>query len=389
MTFEFVCHATPSMRSVWGPGALGQIAVELDRVRAESVVLVCGRSMSADDATMSSVREALGTRLAGVFSAAREHSPVTSVEEAARVIEDASADAVIALGGGSAIVTARAASILVAEAVPVRELATTRGADGRLVSPRLAAPKLPQFILATTPTTAYAKAGAAVRDTETGERLALFDPKARASVVIFDERLAETAPSALVVSASLNALSMSVDGVQSARSDPLAEAYFAQAIREIVTTLPCIVAGDEGDTGSSRVRLMIAALMAGHASDFVGTGISQPLSHAIGPVSTTSNGNVEALLLPHVARFNMDVTSGQLAKVGGVVSRERVSAHDVPGLLEAFLADIDAPTTLREIGIEKADFPTIIAHAHDDWSLTRVPKPIDADGLRALLEEAW
>ena len=67
----------------------------------------------------------------------------------------------VAVGGGSSVVTARAATILLGEGRDVRELCTRREADGRLVSPKLAAPKLPQWVVPSSPTTAYAKAGAA------------------------------------------------------------------------------------------------------------------------------------------------------------------------------------------------------------------------------------
>ena len=55
------------------------------------------------------------------------HSPIPVVEEASRELERLGADSVIAIGGGSAIVTARAASILHAEKRDVRELCTQRG----------------------------------------------------------------------------------------------------------------------------------------------------------------------------------------------------------------------------------------------------------------------
>ena len=64
----------------------------------------------------------------------------------------------------------------------MRDLCTTRGPDGRLSSPKLLAPKIPNWVVPSTPITAYAKAGTAVRDPDTDERLALFDPKTRALV---------------------------------------------------------------------------------------------------------------------------------------------------------------------------------------------------------------
>ena len=72
----------------------------------------------------------MGDRCAGVFTGVRAHSPVPSVAAAAEELKRLQADAVIAVGGGSAIVTARAASILAAENRDVRELCTTQDAKG-------------------------------------------------------------------------------------------------------------------------------------------------------------------------------------------------------------------------------------------------------------------
>lgn len=187
---------------------------------------------------LARVESALGERLAARFDGVREHSPLPAVEAARTALADAQADAVIAVGGGSAIVTARAATILLAEQRDVRELCTRREADGRLTSPKLLAPKLPQWVVPTTPTTAYAKAGSAVRDPETGERLALFDPKTGAQGIFIDPVMALTAPVELALASGLNAFSMAVEGLQSEVDDPLAEALLTHALRMLAEWLP-------------------------------------------------------------------------------------------------------------------------------------------------------
>jgi len=178
---------------------------ELDRLGCSRAVIVCAAWVHDCPHVLAALQAALGARLAGCFDGVQEHSPVPAVEEARRSLERAGADAVIAVGGGSAIVTARAASILLAEKRDVRELCTRRAADGRLTSPRLLAPKIPNWVVPTTPISAYAKAGSAVRDPETGERLALFDPKTRAQGIFLDPDMALTAPAGLAGSAALNA----------------------------------------------------------------------------------------------------------------------------------------------------------------------------------------
>lgn len=386
MTIPIVRHVGTAARTLWGDGALGQLPAELDRVGSQRVVAVVARSVAARSDLMGALGDTLGGRLIDVFSDVREHSPYPQVQMAADLLASLEADSVLAVGGGSAIVTARAATILACEKREIRELATQRGADGRLVSPRLSAEKIPNFILATTPSTAYAKAGAAVRDPETGERLALFDPKMRAQTVIFDPVFALTAPASLVSSASLNVMAMAVDGMQAVGENPLAEALLAQGLREVRDHLPRVT--EDGADAQARIRLMLAALLVGQGSDFAGTGIAQALSHALGPRSTVANGVVEAMLLPHTASYNADVTGLSQVRIAETF-RTHEQTGGLPALVSQYLAALGAPRTLREIGISKSVLDEVIEHTLDDWFITRVPKKVDRAALRNILESAW
>ena len=147
---------------------MAELPRELDRLGCRRALVVCGRSMQAHTAVMDHIVANLSSRCVGFFADVKEHSPLPTVETAARDLVRLEADALIAIGGGSAIVTARAASILAAEGRDARELCTRRGPDGALTSPRLLKPKLPIWIVPSTPTTAYGKAGSAVRDPGTG-----------------------------------------------------------------------------------------------------------------------------------------------------------------------------------------------------------------------------
>ena len=131
-------HITPPLRLFHGPESLGQLGRELDRVNSKRAVIFCGASLARQGTLLDVVRSAMGDRCAGVFTGVRAHSPVPSVAAAAEELKRLQADAVIAVGGGSAIVTARAASILAAEDRDVRELCTTQDAKGGLKSPKLA-----------------------------------------------------------------------------------------------------------------------------------------------------------------------------------------------------------------------------------------------------------
>jgi alcohol dehydrogenase class IV len=386
MTSASVRHITPAFRTFAGDRSLSALDKDLTRSDCQRVMLVCGASMLRHGDALALVEAAIGNRLVSRFSDVREHSPVDSVEAAARQLTSSEADAVVALGGGSAVVTTRAAAILSAEDRPVRDLATRRE-NGRLTSPRLAAPKIPQFIVPSTPTTAYAKAGAAVRDVENGERFALFDPKARAAGVYMHPRVASTAPARLARSSSLNAFVMAVDGLQSGVEDPLAEANMRQALRMLGEWMPQVTDPIDGSAG---VQLMLASLLSGMASDHLGTGLAQPLAHALGPLSTVGNGVVEAMILPFTMRFNIGHTDQQLVAVAEALRPTGPWDPDSAiHAVEEFLADVGVPTRLRDVGIDRASFEMVADHVMDDWSSTTVPRRADRTEILGILHSAW
>lgn len=372
-------HAAPAFRTFCGAGSLRSLPRELDRVGARRTVIFCGASMRRQHAdALERVQDAVGSRLVAVFDGVQAQSPLPSVRTGASVVRDTRADAVIAVGGGSAVVTARACIILVAEQADIRELCTRRMPDGRLQSPRLTAPKIPSWIVPTTPTTAYAKAGAAVRDPDTHERLALFDPKARAQGVFLDPILASTAPDALVRGAALDAFAMAVEALQSNFSDPLAEALLAHSLHMLAARLPRFHSSPH-DSGE-RLELMVAALLAGEGSDHAGGGLAQALGHATGPRSSTSNGVVEAMFLPHAMRFNARATAAGLARV-----RQALGETTIDDLLRA----IQIPRRLRDAGVTRDVLDEVAEQAMADWALTRSPLPATLHDVRAILKQAW
>jgi alcohol dehydrogenase class IV len=386
-------HHTPPLRLHHGGGALAELPRELDRLGCRRAVVFCGASMARPGGGLERVAGALGERLAATFCGVREHSPLPSVEAGARVLQECGADAVVALGGGSAIVTARAATIVAAEGQPVRALCTRADAQGRMTSPRLLAPKLPQFVLPTTPTTACVKAGSAVHDPATGERLALFDPKTRAQAVFIDGGLLALAPVTLLRGAALNALAMAVEGLESAQGDPLSDALLMHAVRLLARGLPQLDAMPQ-DAGL-RGELVLAAILTGQGTDFTGGGLASVLGHAIGPRCGVANGIVNAIVLPHTLRFNASHTGERMWKLAASLPASEVAGSGSDPLqaiaaVEALLAQLPLPRRLRETRLVREDIPAVVAQAQADFFLQRNPRPVQGrDELAQLVQACW
>jgi alcohol dehydrogenase class IV len=383
-------HITPPLRLFHGPESLSNLGRELDRVKSTRAVIFCGSSLSREGTLLQRVTSAMGERCAGTFTGVRAHSPVPSVEAAADELKRLQADAVIAVGGGSAIVTARAASILAAEERGVRELCTTRDEKGGLRSPKLLAPKIPQFVIPTTPTTATVKAGSAVFDPKQGERLALFDPKTRAHSLFIDPQMLLSAPRELVTSASLNTFATSIEGLMSRSGNPISDALLMHAVRLFAQHLPDV---DRHDDPGVRGDLVLAAMLCGQGTDHTGAGVTTVLGHAIGARYAMENGIANAIVLPHVLRFNADAAAVGLAKVAAALGLPSNNARSLlPATVhavESIFNALNIPKRLRDFGISAEALPAIAEISMGDWFLRGNPRPVrDAAELQDILEQA-
>lgn len=386
-------HVAPELRLFSGTDSLEALVRELKRNGCRRAVVVCGRSVAASPA-MSALRNVLGPSLAGECASVRPNSPVSAVLLVARQLEALRADAVIAVGGGSAAVTARAASILLAEKRAPEELCTRRLANGEFESPRLEAPKLPQFVIPTTPSNAFVKAGSAVHEDETGRRLAMFDPKTRAKAIFLHPDFLRTAPTELVRTAGLNTLSTTVEALESPRCDPISEAMLLHALRLTAQYLH----RPEPDDALSREGLAIAGVLCGRGADQAGGGLASVLAHAIGHRAHAANGLVNAIVLPYTMRFNEPQTRASARRIAqalgaqsqiGASQPQWETAHAVAAL-ESLLSRQDLPRRLRDIGLAKEELGEVAQAAMTDWFIGRAPRRVkDAAEVLGVLEAAW
>lgn len=386
-------HVAPELRLFSGTDSLDALVRELKRNSCKRAVVVCGRSVAASPA-MAALRDVLGSSLAGECASVRPNSPVSAVLHAAKQLEALRADSVIAVGGGSAAVTARAASILLAEKRPPQELCTRRLASGEFESPRLEAPKLSQFVIPTTPSNGFVKAGSAVHEDETGRRLALFDPKTRAKAIFLHPDFLRTAPAELVRTAGLNTLSTTVEALESSRCDPISEAMLLHALRLTAQYLH----RPEPDDALAREGLAIAGVLCGRGTDQAGGGLASVLAHAIGHRAHAANGLVNAIVLPHTMRFNEPKTRGSAGRIAqalgmpspaGAFQPQWETAHAVAAV-ESLLSRQELPRRLRDIGLAKEQLGEVAQAAMADWFIGRAPRKVeDAAELLGILEAAW
>lgn len=380
-------HTQDALRLFSGAGSLPHLAAELKRLGCSRAMILSGQSLMRMG-HVDRVAEALGDCLAGTYVAVRAHSPLPAVLDAVEALRQTDADAIVVLGGGSAVITARAASILLGEGRGLDKICTRRLADGSYHSPRLTAPKLPLLIAPTTPNSAYVKAGAGVFDPDAGERKAIFDPQTRARAIFLDPDLLQSAPRDLVVGATLDNLILAAEGLLSPKGDPLADGELIHAVHLMHRSLLAWAKGADGD--DIRLDLTLAGIVAGRGTDHSPAGTCTALGHAIGANFHCDNAVCKTILWPHVLAFNGSHARPGLPKLARALELTDASEAAVNGEFRRLFDALSLPIGLRAFGIQSADLPMIAGRAMKDWFMQGNCRRVEgAADLLPLLQAAW
>jgi alcohol dehydrogenase class IV len=101
-------------------------------------------------------------------------------------------------------------------------------------------------------------------------------------------------------------------------------------------------------------------------------------------------GTSDAIMLPHVLRFNADAAQPGLRKIGLALGVGDDSVGALVQALQALFASLRLPTRLRDVGVPHQSLAELATISFDDWYLQSNPRPIrDVAQLQQVLEKAW
>ncbi|GAA4810202.1 maleylacetate reductase [Streptomyces ziwulingensis] len=340
-------HQTHPSRVLAGPGARHRVPGEVARLGAGRVLLVSTRS-AKDAADDLAVR--LGDRLAGRFGRAAAHTPVTVTAEAMEVVRESGADAVVAIGGGSAVGLAKAVS---------------------------ARTGVPQLVVPTT--YAGSEVTPVLGETENGVKSTRRDQALVPGTVVYDPELTLTMPAGLTRTSALNALAHAVEALWAPDATAVSDAFATEACTGILDALPAVLARPDGL--ADRARLQQAAWLAGLCLGQTRMGLHHQLAHALGGTFDLPHAALHALLLPHVLAYNLPFAPKADARL------RRITGDDPAAVVGRIARAHDGPTTLGALGVTweslRAVAERVAAQPYPN------PRPPEADALTRLLQAAW
>lgn len=334
MTREIDTQRGPT-RVVFGAGAS-------ERAREAIAELGCTRVVVIGTPGRKSALDVVARDVGavGVLAIAKEHVPVAVAEEARREVARLGADAVLAIGGGSAIGLAKAVALV---------------CDVRVIV-------VPTTYSGSEMTSIWGLSEGGVK--KTGR-----DPRVRASLVLYDPRATLRLPRDVTIASAWNAMAHAVEALWAPDVTPALAADAEAALSLFRRALPRLLARLEDP--EARALALEGAYLAGAALAETTMGLHHKICHVLGGRGLP-HAETHAALLPFVVALNRDAAPDAAARIG-----------DLFALAEA----TGAPSGLGALGLAHDAIGDVVR----DVLAAKAPnpRPVDERELRALLEAAW
>jgi alcohol dehydrogenase class IV len=352
-------------RIVFGTGCAPQCAELFVQRGAGRVLLVTSTPVRV---TLVPLLEALSRAgVAVVESPPVDTEPTIAMFEAAlKVARDENVEAVLGVGGGSPMDAAKLVAALARGSQSAREVFGINLLKGR------------QLVLVCLPTTSgtgsEVSPNAILRDETDQLKKGVVSPHLVPDAAFVDPLLTLSVPPSVTAATGLDALTHCIEAYANKFAHPLVDFYALHGIRLIWANLLRAVRNG-GDT-EARTNLALGSLFGGLCLGPVNTGAVHALAYPLGGEFHVAHGVSNALLLPHVLRFNLPAAPERYAEIALALGVERgasaqtTAARGVERLAE-LSKECGVPQTLSAVGVPREDIPRMAKSA---MTVTRLLK---------------
>jgi maleylacetate reductase len=294
----------------------------------------------------------LGERVVGTFTEVREHVPLATAEAARAAAKTADADLLLAIGGGSTVGAAKAVALTAR--LPIIAVPTTYAGSEM------------------TPVWGL---------TDNGVKLTGRDPGVLPVSVLYDPALTVTLPTAVSVTSGMNAIAHAVEALYAPDASPIIDLMAEDGVRAMAAALPDVVA--DGADLDARARAQYGAWLCGACLGATTMSLHHKVCHTLGGTLDLPHAQTHTVVLPHALAYNQDAAPKAMA----ALSRALGAPTDPATYLWNLIGRLDAPRSLRELGMAESDINQIVQIALANPYAN--PRAVTAEGLGRLLRAAW
>ena len=383
MSEKFVLNET----SYFGRGARTELANEIKSRGFRKVLVVTDKSLYECGVTgkVTAVLDEAGIEYE-VYSDVKPNPTVTNVKNGIAKCRECGADVIVAVGGGSAMDTAKGISIVMTN--PDREdIVSLNGLSNT------ANKGLPMIALPTTHgTAAEVTINYVITDEERQIKMVCVDPHDIPVLAIVDSELMESLPKGTAAATGLDALTHAVEGYITKAHNTMSDMFHLRAIELIFENLSAAV---NEKNPEAIEKMALAQYIAGMGFSNVGLGIVHSMAHQLGAVYDTPHGIANAILLPTVMRFNGEVCSDRfreiLCHIGRPDARD-LNDQDVINtfvwMIQELSKSVGITQTVKDTGCKEEDLSMLADKAMEDPCKPGNPREVSREDFIELFRQA-
>jgi alcohol dehydrogenase len=364
------------VRIRFGDGRAAELPQLLADEGARSVLVLVDEGLEAHNPAVADALAALESATGALHRFAKPpgEPTVETVDTAAEALRRAAPDAIVAIGGGSVIDTAKAARLCVQRGCGFAEAAA---------DPVYPAPELPLVAVPTTAGTgSEVSGGAVVTDPASGRKAGIAHPNLRAQHALVDPVLTHSVPPALTAYTGVDALAQAVAGILARVATPIGDAIALESVRLVSGSL--VAAWRDGGDAAARSRMACGSLLAGLTMNISDCTAEHSLAQAIGGLFHAPHGLTVGLVFAETLERERRHVPERLERVADALGAPDDGSRDGSRAVRAvreLLARLDFPV-LRSLGVGEADLDRLVDLALDDFFHTQSTVPWSRDEAR-------
>ncbi|HOO91124.1 MAG TPA: iron-containing alcohol dehydrogenase [Syntrophales bacterium] len=319
-----------------------------------------------------------------IFDDVEPNPSTDTCYKSAEAAKSAKADILLAVGGGSPMDVAKATAILVTNG---GNLDDYEGADKFAKNP------IPFIAIPTTAGTgSEVTPYAVITIRKRNYKMTILSNRLLPQVAILDPMVVTSLPPHVAASTGIDAFVHAFESFINRVASPVTDAYGAEAMRLIGKYLRLFVANRQNKEAAA--GMMIASNLAGVAFAIARLGNVHAMAHPLGGFFNVPHGVANAILLPHVAKFNLLADDGKYKRVAGFLGEDvsmmtdRDAAPVAVEAIETLCSDVGIPETLTEVGVTADKIPDMARDAMLSGNVLINPRSTRLEDIIALYTAA-
>jgi alcohol dehydrogenase len=378
----------PRTRLVYGVNAVERVGEIVREFGAKKVLLVTDPGIAAAGHEQHVLKSLAADGVSAVvFDKVRENPTTRCVDDCLAVAKASGIQAIIGLGGGSSMDTAKGCNFLLTNGGQMKDY----WGVGKATKPMLPLVAIPT----TAGTGSECQSAALIADEATHQKMACLDPKAAARVAILDPALTVSQPARVTACTGIDAIAHAVETAVTKKRNPFSLMFSHEAFKLLAPNFSRVVANPKDL--DARGKMLLGAAFAGTAIENSMLGAAHSMANPLTAHYNVIHGQAVGMMLPHVIRFNAENEAARLGYAELASAPEIACVSEgVEQAVEALIREIQTllelakmPATLGECGVKQKDLPMLAAEAAKQWTATFNPRAITEKDFLSLYEAAF